>query len=565
MAPSLVHLPNGQTLTVQPVFGGLFFKANELNSHRSIFPAGWTIILNCEDDEDDHIAAHPSSAAHTQSPPPEQKPNPMKLLPNDLSQQRPHHVHRFRTPSLRNDHMFISSISNPSSSEFKPASSPTRQIAMMLWASLWWYFHQPEPPPYLNTPASAKTPDAGKPKGEWRVNINREGIFKGKHLLPKLERMGLIASEDSCVGLDPEDGVSNAGEGWTKMFVSRRNFWQLDARIYLFTLSPAQGNSPFPSVSPASSRPASPSRNAQQGTLAMSRATSDEDRPGLGPSAISTPPPLLSRHNTPPGPFTSSSHLPTYYPPPPLQYVFTNNIRHPVRPKPPRQGETFYTRYIPSLGQYLSFRVASLSKYPVIPRGPSSNTPGTSDVRLPRPPVCSERSVPTLAAMSLNAAASTGVNNTDHGDDTEFMTDTELLHKWMNDPRVAYSWGEDGPISHQRAFLSTCLTSKHSFPAIGCFDGKPFGFFEIYWVKEDRMSAHLAGAGPGGGVGEWDRGLHMLVGEQEFRGPHRIKVWLSALVHHCWLADNRTMSVVMEPRVDNTKYVKSVTSTMLLY
>lgn len=49
---------------------------------------------------------------------------------------------RYKTPTLHNDNLFISSISNPSNTDFKPATSPTRQIAMMLWATLWWYFHQ---------------------------------------------------------------------------------------------------------------------------------------------------------------------------------------------------------------------------------------------------------------------------------------------------------------------------------------------------------------------------------------------------------------------------------------
>jgi len=44
-----------------------------------------------------------------------------------------------------------------------------------------------------------------------------------------------------------------------------------------------------------------------------------------------------------------------------------------------------------------------------------------------------------------------------------------------------------------------------------------------------------------------------LVGEEEFRGPSRVKIWLSALVHYCWLADNRTETVMMEPRVDNKR------------
>ena len=117
---NLVHLPNGQTITISPVFGGLFFKANDLNIHHAVFPPGWTIVLQSEDNDDDHVLTTDNG----------------EVLP------KKHHVHRYRTPTLRNDALFISSISNPSTSDFKPASSPSRQIAMMLWATLWWYFHQ---------------------------------------------------------------------------------------------------------------------------------------------------------------------------------------------------------------------------------------------------------------------------------------------------------------------------------------------------------------------------------------------------------------------------------------
>lgn len=130
-------------------------------------------------------------------------------------------------------------------------------------------------------------------------------------------------------------------------------------------------------------------------------------------------------------------------------------------------------------------------------------------------------------------------------------SDTDLLHTWMNDPRVNAMWGEAGPRSKQESFLRTALNSKHSFPVIGCWDGKPFGYFEIYWVKEDHLGRQLSSHE----YGNWDRGIHALVGEQEFRGPHRVSVWLSALVHYCWLADPRTERVMLEPRVDNKKSV----------
>jgi hypothetical protein len=491
MPPSLVHLPHGQTLTITPVFGGLFFKSNDLASHHSPFPPGWTIVLNSEDHHLEDTSNASTEASWDDGVHPRKQP-----------------MHRFKKPSLSDDHLYISSVSNPSSSEFKPASSPTRHIAMMLWATLYWYFHQPEPELHISNAASRNTADAGKPKGEWRIRINREGIFKGKVVLPKLERMGLIASEESSVGVEQSETSS---EGWLNMFVSRRSFWQLDPRIYLFTLSP-MSLSPFPSGSPYPSRPASPVKGVGGGPESPQQKEIQIERVSQG---------LWSP--TAPGPFYSNSHLPTYYPPPPTQYVFTNQVRHPLRPKPPRQGEILYTRYIPSVGQYLSFRVASISSKPLRHRGPVS-----------QPTAASHR-----ASTSISSIATLNLG----------LSDSEYLHKWMNVPRVSHFWGETGPQEHQEEFLKNGLRSRHSFPVMGCWDGKPFGYFEIYWVKEDKLGRYLPR------VGDYDRGFHCLVGEEEFRGPHRVKVWLTALVHYCLLADLRTESVMLEPRVDNEKCV----------
>jgi len=516
MPSTIVHLPNGQNLTVTPVFGGLYFKSNELSNHHSPFPPGWTIIINSEDPDDEDLDGSPDKNSDDSDEPPVRTPRRSKR----------HTIHRFKKPTLRNDHLFISSISQPSSSDFKPAGSPTRQIAMMLWATLWWYFHQPEPDRRLTTVRSKNTPDAGKPKGDWRININREGIFKGRVILPKLERMGLIASEDSSVGVNPDE---RAGAGWTEMFVSRRHFWQLDARIYLFTLSPTS-NSPFPSSTPYSSRPSSPEGRGR-----------DRHDPSPGEQLSAS---LITGNANFMGPFHSTSHLPTYYPPAPPQYTFTNDVRHPIRPKPPRQGETFYTRYIPSVGQYLSFRVASAAPKPPTHHGPVSATPL---IRGMQTASMSDSVLPTMHSLggSMSGASSPHLAAALHG-----SCDTELLHKWMNDPRVAHFWGEQGPIAHQEKFLANGLKSRHMFPVIGCWDGKPFGYFEIYWVKEDTLGRKL------GACGDFDRGIHCLVGEQEFRGAHRVRVWLSALVHCCWLADLRTETVMLEPRVDNEKLLQ---------
>ncbi|APA09468.1 hypothetical protein sscle_05g042380 [Sclerotinia sclerotiorum 1980 UF-70] len=504
---TIIHLPNGYHITVNPVFGGFFFKANELNTHTSIFPAGWTVIIQTEDYSDEHPSDSGSVATELQS----------------ASTERHRHIHPFRLPTLRNDSLFISSISNPSSNDFKAPISPTRQIAMMLWATLYWYFHQPEPSPHITTAASKNTPDAGKPKADWRIHVRREGVLRGRNLIQKLDRMGLITSEDSTVGLAIDE---NTSEEWSDMFTSRRAFWQLSARLFLYTFSP---NTSL--ASPQGSRPCSPVSAPTSNQSTGNKRDSTESFSGLG-SPVSI------------GPFSSGSHLPTYYPPPPLQYTNTSGTRHPLRPKPPRQGETFYIRYIPSLGQYLSFRVASLSSKPVVYNGPTSSL-------APFRHHATSSSLSSIGAcLSADLQTVHSSTATQQVTDTAEMTDLQLLNRWMNVPRVDKFWGCSGPIATQEKFLKDSLSSKHSFPVIGLWDGKPFGYFELYWAKEDILGKHV-----GDNVGDFDRGVHVLVGEDEYRGKHRVQCWITALAHWALVQDYRTNSFVLEPRVDNERFI----------
>ncbi|WP_164604305.1 GNAT family N-acetyltransferase, partial [Pseudomonas viridiflava] len=68
------------------------------------------------------------------------------------------------------------------------------------------------------------------------------------------------------------------------------------------------------------------------------------------------------------------------------------------------------------------------------------------------------------------------------------------------------------------------------------------------WALEDRIAPFCS-------PGEYDRGIHMLVGEESHRGPHKVASWLSALVHYLFLDDERTQRLVSEPRADNGKMI----------
>ena len=126
--------------------------------------------------------------------------------------------------------------------------------------------------------------------------------------------------------------------------------------------------------------------------------------------------------------------------------------------------------------------------------------------------------------------------------------DLERFNRWQNTPRVLAFWDEGGSLDDHRQYLEKLANDPHTLTLIGCFDDQPFAYFEAYWAKEDRIA-------PFYDVDDYDRGIHMLVGEQAHRGPHKVASWLSALTDYLLQDDPRTRRIVAEPRADNAKMI----------
>lgn len=175
--------------------------------------------------------------------------------------------------------------------------------------------------------------------------------------------------------------------------------------------------------------------------------------------------------------------------PHPQRYIMTGDRRHPQRPAKP--SGVVYARFIPWLAQSIQFRVATLE---------------------------------------------------DH---------LSLLHRWMNDPRVDAFWNEAGTLEHHRRYLSTLIADPHMLPLIGSFDDVPFGYFELYWAKENRLAPFYDAA-------DYDRGWHVVVGEDAFRGRGYISAWLPSLMHYMFLDDCRTQRIVGEPAAAHHQQLRNL-------
>lgn len=178
--------------------------------------------------------------------------------------------------------------------------------------------------------------------------------------------------------------------------------------------------------------------------------------------------------------------------PMPLQYTLSEGRRHPVRrPKP--QG-VVYQRFIPWLDKTFSLRTLDVEK------------------------------------------------------------DLSRFNRWMNDPEVAKHWHEEGDLAQHNSYLQSIAANPHMYTLLGCLDGEPFSYFEVYWATENRIGAHYDAQ-------DYDRGWHVLIGEPTFRGKAFATVWLTSIAHYMFLDDPRTQRIVGEPNVNHSQQLRNLDLT----
>lgn len=132
----------------------------------------------------------------------------------------------------------------------------------------------------------------------------------------------------------------------------------------------------------------------------------------------------------------------------------------------------------------------------------------------------------------------------------EPATDAALVHAWMNDPEVARFWELAEPAGRIARYLREQAESRHSAPYLGCLDGTPMSYWELYRADLDPLAGHYP-AEP------HDAGVHLLLGPPAFRGRGLGAALLRAVFDHQLAFDPRTERVVAEPDVRNVRSIRA--------
>lgn len=127
--------------------------------------------------------------------------------------------------------------------------------------------------------------------------------------------------------------------------------------------------------------------------------------------------------------------------------------------------------------------------------------------------------------------------------------DVDLITGWHATDRVNEGWRQRLSREEQLEGMRKGEANAYTLGLIGEWDGEPWGYVEIYYSKHSNLVDFYT-------AGQHDRGFHALVGDERFRGPHRVRSWMGSVVHLMFLLDPSTRQCVSEPRLSNTKMVQ---------
>lgn len=135
--------------------------------------------------------------------------------------------------------------------------------------------------------------------------------------------------------------------------------------------------------------------------------------------------------------------------------------------------------------------------------------------------------------------------------DVATFDDLPEVHRWMNSPRVDEFWHEAGDEERHKRYLEGMFADAHIMPLIGRFDGRAFSYFEVYWAKEDIVGSFC-------NADDYDRGCHVIVGDEAYRGRDWFTAWLPSLLHYMFLDDPRTERIVQEPSSNHHRQLRNL-------
>lgn len=132
---------------------------------------------------------------------------------------------------------------------------------------------------------------------------------------------------------------------------------------------------------------------------------------------------------------------------------------------------------------------------------------------------------------------------------TDPQRDLDQFYEWHNQSRVSFYWELNKPKEELKDYMEKGLLNPHQIPMIVEINGEMVGYYEMYWVREDRLGPYYESEA-------FDRGFHFLIGNKKYLGARITDSIVKSGLHLLYLDEARTRRVMAEPRHDNQKVLK---------
>ncbi len=127
--------------------------------------------------------------------------------------------------------------------------------------------------------------------------------------------------------------------------------------------------------------------------------------------------------------------------------------------------------------------------------------------------------------------------------------DLDIFHHWHNKEFVSEFWELNRSKEELREYIEGLYESHFQLPVIVELEDRPIGYFEIYRAFDDRIAPYAEPK-------VYDRGVHILIGEEKILRTRHVFDALALLTEFCFKDDEKTENLWAEPRSDNKPIIK---------
>lgn len=129
------------------------------------------------------------------------------------------------------------------------------------------------------------------------------------------------------------------------------------------------------------------------------------------------------------------------------------------------------------------------------------------------------------------------------------IDDLDLFHRWHHQDYVKEFWELDLTKPEHLKHIQNLLDNPYEDPLIVEMNGEPFAYYQVYWAFEDRIAPYCAPE-------PYDRGLHLLIGEQNYLRTRHVYDSMLHVSQFLFEQHPQTQRIWAEPRSDNHKIMR---------